>query len=687
MIYGKQFRKACIFDICRILSILFIFSINPVYAGVVSQTERLEYSRKTLAVIDGINGNNVSFTSYYRPAILNFEFNHSLVELKKSNCCFAVDEKLNVIEIHNLEFLRALPKDVPVDFSGKIKGKKHLLQKGDFIVSRDTAEQVSKNREKYNELKDTVKKGIKQKSYNKSANYYIAAGDNLKNNNRIYYLQGEYDKWYETCFKAIENYLIARSLVKEGSLLWQESQYKIAETFFEELKPSHAFTGNLRDIFNARFEYLKLKPCEGAWKKRAFFNLSILYSNSIWKTENCLMARYLEHAGELKGLFLQYPKLLLSGLKTDSILYTNFGEFDIKLYALQILHQLEGYRNDVQIYDLNGYLFDNMLGNLTGSYAIENSLKIIERAIDPSIQGNKPPETIIKQTRGSEGPGASKKVSGIYLTWPYKTGGEKGLLPHPLYYEVVPNLESQNKIKADGEKAGKTDQISVWDIPDSTLSKIEEYPNILRYMISDYYYQIGRYFLKEYTGQDQKIQTTSPEDYYEEEREEKPARGEKPAFVEGQQEKAESVLLFAEIGSRIGFDIYDIQIKMGKLVASLENDVNAQDYAIDYFKKAIAVDEGLLSAYEQIGKYCYELRDFNEKYISMGKTFVERGLVQLEERKSSCQTCPRGKDSTIYKLMVELKSKLDSADKSEEQQETEEQVEQQETESQPTSKQ
>ncbi|MBU2457570.1 MAG: hypothetical protein KKE31_02950 [Planctomycetes bacterium] len=678
MIYSKQFRKPCIFDICRILSIfvIFIFSPNLVYAGAIPQTERLEHSRKTLAVIHGIDGKNVSFTSYYRPAILSSAFSDSLVELKKSKRCFAVDEKLNVIEIGNLKFLRALPKDVPVDFSGEIKGKKHLLQKGDFIVSRDTAEQVPKNREKYNELKATVKKGIKQKSYTKSANYYIAAGDNLKIDNRIYYLRAEHDKWHQTCFKAIENYLIARSLVKEGSLLWQESQYKIADTFFEELKPSHAFTGNLRDIFNARFEYLKLKSCEGAWKKRAFFNLSILYSNSIWKTENCLMARYLEHAGELKGLFLQYPKLLLSGLKTDSILYTGFGEFDIKLYALQILHQIEGYRNDVQIYDLNGYLFDNMLGNLTGSYAIENQRKIIDRTISSSIQGNKPPETIIKQTRGSEGSGASKKVGGIYLTWLYKTGGEKRLLPHPLYYEVVPDLESQNKIKADGEKAGKTDQISIWNIPDSTLGKIEEYPNILRYMLSDYYYQIGRYFLKEYTEQDQKIQTvTSPEDYYEEEpNEEKP---EKPAFVEGQREKAESALLFAEIGSRIGFDIYDIQIEMGKLVASLENDINAQEKAIDYFKKAIAIDEWLLSAYAQIGEYCYELRDFDKKYISTGKTFVERGLVQLEgleERRGDCQTCQKGKDSGIYKFLMELKSKLDSigkVDKSEEEQKTE----------------
>lgn len=658
MMYGKQFRKACIFDICRILSIfvIFIFSINPVYAGVIPQTERLEYSRKTLAVIHRIDGKNVSFTSYYRPAMLNSAFGDSLVKLKKTKRCFAVDEKLNVIEIGNLEFLRALPRDVPVDFSGKIKGKKHLLQKGDFIVSRETVEQVSKNREKYNELKDTVKKGIKQKSYTKSANYYIAAGDNLKINNRIYYLRAEHDKWHQTCFKAIENYLIARSLVKEGSLLWQESQYKIADTFFEELKPSHAFTGNLRDIFNARFEYLKLKSYEGAWKKRAFFNLSILYSNSIWKTENCLMARYLEHAGELKGLFLQYPKLLLSGLKTDSILYTGFGEFDIKLYALQILHQIEGYRNDVQIYDLNGYLFDNMLGNLTGSYAIENQRKIIDRTISSSIQGNKPPETIIKQTRGSKSSGASKKVGGIYLTWLYKTGGEKRLLPHPLYYEVVPDLESQNKIKADGEKAGKTDQISIWNIPDSTLSKIEEYPNILRCMLSDYYYQIGRYFLKEYTGQDQKIQIkTSAE----------------------RQEKAESALLFAEIGSRIGFDIYDIQIEMGKLVASLENDINAQEKAIDYFKKAIAIDEWLLSAYVQIGEYCHELRDFDKKYISTGKTFVERGLVQLEgleERRGDCQTCQKGKDSGIYKFLMELKSKLDSigkVDKSEEEQKTE----------------
>lgn len=660
MVYGKRFRKACIFDICRILSILFIFSINPVYAGVVPQTERLEYSRKTLAVIHGINGKNVSFTSYYRPAILNSEFSDSLVELKKSKRCFAVDEKLNVIEIGNLEFLRALPKDVPVDFSGKIKGKKHLLQKGDFIVSRDTAEQVSKNRKKYNELKDTVRKGIKQKSYNKSANYYIAEGDNLKINNRIYYLRGEYDKWRQTCFKAIENYLISRSLVKEGSPLWQESQYKIADTFFEELKPSHAFTGNLRDIFNARSEYLKLKPYEGARKKRAFFNLSILYSNSIWKTENCLMARYLEHAGELKGLFLQYPKLLLSGLKTDSILYTNFGEFDIKLYALQILHQIEGYRNDVQIYDLNGYLFDNMLGNLTGSYAIENQFEIIDRTISSSIHGNKPPETIIKQTRGSEGSGASKKVSGIYLTWPYRIGGEKGLLPHPLYYEVVPVPESQDKIKADDEKAGKTGQISIWDIPDSTLSKIEEYPNVLRHMISDYYYRIAGYFLKQYTGQDQIIQAKTPFRDACEEHEEKPAF---PAFVEGQEEKAKSVLLFAEIGSIIGFDIYNTQIEMGKLVASLGNDVNAQYQAIDYFKKAIAIDEGLLAAYMHIGKYCYELRDFNEKYVSTGKTFVERGLVQLKERKDDCQTCPRDEDSPIYKLMVELKSKLDSIDK------------------------
>lgn len=674
MIYGKQFRKAYVFDICRILSIfvIFIFSPNPVYAGAIPQTERLEYSRKTLAVIHRIDGNNVSFTSYYRPAILSPVLGDSLVKLKKSKRCFAVDEKLNVIEIGNLKFLRALPKDVPVDFSGEIKGKKHLLQKGDFIVSRDTAEQVPKNREKYNELKATVKKDIKQKSYNKSANYYIKAGDNLKINNRIYYLRAEHDKWRQTCFKAIGNYLIARSLVKEGSLLWQESQYKIADTFFEELKPSHAFTGNLRDIFNARFEYLKLKPYEGAWKKRAFFNLSILYSNSIWKTENCLMARYLEQAGELKGLFLQYPKLLLAGLKTDSILYTNFGGFDIKLYALQILHQIEGYRNDVQIYDINGYLFDNMLGNLTGSYAIENQRKIIHRTISLSIQGNKPPETIIKQTRGSKGSGASKKVSGIYLTWPWKTGGEKRLLPHPLYYEVVPDLESQNKIKADGEKAGKTDQTSIWNIPDSTLSKIREYPNILRYMISDYYCKSGRYFLKEYTEQDQKIQTMIlPEDCEECE--------EKPAFVEGQREKAESVLFFAEIGSRIGFDIYDIQIEMGKLVASFENDINAQEKAIDYFKKAIAIDEELLSAYAQIGKYCYELRDFDKKYISMGKTFVERGLVQLEkleEREGDCQTCRKSKDSGIYKFMVELKSKLDSigkVDKSEEQQKTESQ--------------
>ncbi len=650
----RRFRKAFIFAI-------FIFSVNSVYAGIVSQTERLEYSRKTLAVIDGIDGSGVSFTSYYRPAILNSAFSDSLVELKKSKSCFAVDEKLNIIEVHNLKFLRALPRDVPVDFSGKIKGKKHLLRKGDFIVSRDTAEQVSKNREKYNELQDAVKKGVKQKSYDKSAGYYIKAGDDLKHNNRIYYLQGEHDKWHQTCFKAIENYLTARSLVKKGSPLWQESQYKIADTFFEELKPTHIFTGNLRDIFNARFEYLKLKPYEGMWKKRGFFNLSVLYSNSSWKTENCLMARYMKHAGELKGLFLQYPKLLLSGLKTDSILYTGFGEFDIKLYALQILHQLEGYRNDVQIYDADGYLFDNMLGNLTGSYVIENRRKIIDRTIGLSIRENKPSETIIKQTRGSEGSGPSKKVGGIYLTWPYKTSGDEWLLPHPLYYEVVPGPKSQNEIKAD--------QISIWNIPDSTLSNIEEEPNVLRYMLSDYYYQIGRYFLNEYTEQGKKTETKTSK---------------------ARQDKAESVLIFAELGSRIGFDIYDIQINMGKLVASLENDINAQAKAIDYFKKAIAIDEWLLSAYVQLGRYCYELRDFDKKYISTGKTFVERGLVQieeLEERRGDCQTCQKGKDSMIYKLLTELKSKLDSAVQSEEQQETEEQVEQQETESQPTSKQ
>ncbi len=274
--------------------------------------------------------------------------------------------------------------------------------------------------------------------------------------------------------------------------------YYIARNFTDEYTGMNSIFGrknsSLKDYFSGRnilFSVMNMRLSNDTYQRASYY-IGEAYLNASYKIKNSTSYQYFKQSGKYGQILLDYGRSLLKDLAPESILLTEGG--DNQVFSIQMLQQLEGYRCDVQVYDQNYNLFNQIYGN-NRTMNPAQLIKTKKDALEYLLQYQKIPQ--IYQYYDPIKHDISRKSENIYFTWNYslddinairinKGQNKKYLVDIGPVYEVMDQSMSNTHV------IYRPDFLSKY-----SGKEIQAFPFLDREIYINSYYKLGQALLKQ----------------------------------------------------------------------------------------------------------------------------------------------------------------------------------------------